>query len=32
VTQSIQSTLAGACHPLADGPVADAQRLGDLTL
>jgi hypothetical protein len=32
MTQGIQSALAGAFHPLADGRFADAQRLGNLTL
>jgi hypothetical protein len=32
VTEGIHSALAGVFHPLADGPLADAQCLGDLTL
>jgi hypothetical protein len=30
VTERLRATLAGACQPLAAGPCADAERLGDL--
>jgi hypothetical protein len=30
--QGLGATLAAMRHPLADGPLADAQRVGDLTL
>jgi hypothetical protein len=32
VTECLRATLAGACQPLADRPLADAERLGDLAL
>jgi hypothetical protein len=32
MTECLRATLAGACQPLADGPFADAERLGDLAL
>jgi hypothetical protein len=31
-TERLGAALSGACHPLADGPLADAKRLGDLAL
>ncbi len=31
VTERLRATLAGACQPLADGPLADAERLAALT-
>jgi hypothetical protein len=30
VPERLRAALAGACHPLADGPCADAQGLGDV--
>jgi hypothetical protein len=30
VPQRLRAALSGACHPLADGSLADAERLGDL--
>jgi hypothetical protein len=32
VVERLRPSLAGTFQPLADGPLADAQRLGDLTL
>jgi hypothetical protein len=32
VSEGVRSRLAGAFHPLTDGPLADPQRLGDLPL
>jgi hypothetical protein len=32
VTECLRAILAGACQPLADRPLADAERLGDLAL
>jgi hypothetical protein len=32
VPERLRAALAGACQPLADGPFADAQGLGDLAL
>jgi hypothetical protein len=32
MAQSLRAALAGACHPLADGPFADAQGVGNLAL
>jgi hypothetical protein len=30
VTERLRTALTGACQPLADGPFADAHRLGDV--
>ena len=30
VPERLRAALAGACQPLADGPLADAQGLGDV--
>ena len=32
VVEGFRPALAGACQPLADGPFADPQRLGNLPL
>jgi hypothetical protein len=32
VAESLRAALAGAGSPLTDGPLADAERLGDLAL
>jgi hypothetical protein len=32
VLKGCRAILAGMCHPLADGSLADAQRRGDLVL